>query len=163
MPPPKEAPPPLPPPAGGVSLAVILCAKLFPTYAPIAHHMVARLAALGWTEDRIATYLRTASKDPSLAPSVTAHPLHTAVWRAEHRFRQPPGEAPPVPHETAPPSAPAPPQHVDAPPPPPLLQSKIDEARATLEAAHRKVGLKRRRIPNDPPDGEGGDRGDGGS
>lgn len=165
----KAAPSPRPPPAEGApqkptepsptpapALAVKLCAQLFPTHAPVAHKAVARLAALGWTEEQIARYLRKASKDPSLQATSTRHPLLTAVWLAEKEFREAPTLERPPPHpETAPPSVEN--ARRGAPPPPPL-RSAIEVARATLEAAERKTGVKRRVTSKDPPrDPDGGD------
>jgi hypothetical protein len=171
----KAAPTPRPPPAEGAPLelaptptpappsvlAVALCAQLFPSHAPVAHKAVARLTALGWTDDQIARYLRKASKDPSLGATSTRHPLLAAVWLAERQFRDAPKlERPPDRLESPPPSAETPRPGAKTPPP---LRSAIETARATLEAAERKTGVKRRITSKDPPRDPGGGDGSGGA
>jgi hypothetical protein len=75
---------------------------LFPSHAGVAHRAVAKLRALGWSDDAIASYLKSASRDPSVQKA--DHPLSAAVWRAENEIRKPP--KPPKP--PSPPSSPAP-------------------------------------------------------
>jgi hypothetical protein len=78
------------------------------------------------------------------------------VWLAEKEFREAPKlERPPIRPEMPPPSAET--ARRGAPPPPPL-RSAIEIARATLEAAERKTGVKRRVTSKDPSrDPDGGD------
>lgn len=93
---PIEAASPTPPaPSGGGSLpagppepVVKRVRDLFPSYAGVAHRAVAKLRALGWSDDVIAAYLKSASRDPSIQKA--DHPLSAAVWRAENEIRKPP-------------------------------------------------------------------------
>lgn len=158
LPPEQAAPTPRPPPSEGAPAALVaLCARLFPSHAPIAARAVARLAALGWPEKQIAAYLRRASSDRSLATNSTRHPLLTAVWLAEKRFRAPP-PPPKPPDETPPPPADVAPGHANAPPVAPELASRIERARAALAAAEAKTGTKRRLTAQDSPEYDrGGD------
>jgi hypothetical protein len=75
---------------------------LFPSHAGVAHRAVAKLRALGWSDDVIASYLKSASRDPSLQPGKADHPLSAAVWRAEKELRKPP-TPPRPPREPIPP------------------------------------------------------------
>lgn len=158
-PPAQAAPTPAAPSRGGgeppepPALVVKLCAQLFPSHAPVAHKAVARLAALGWTENTIARYLRKASEDASLGRA--SHPLLTAVWLAEREFRSPPPRSP-RPVETALPDAETSSSHANTPPTPPALLERIERAKAAQRAGIAKSETKRRRKALDPPDDQGG-------
>ncbi len=149
----RVVPPPPPPPVGG-ALAVSVCAKLFPSHAPLAHRAVLRLAALGWSEAEIVTYLRKASKDPGLAPGNARHPLLTAVWLAERDYRQPPRppnrrSAPRAPENPEPTTATAtdpPTRAID-----PTLLGRIARAKEALALAERRTGVTRPRSVQDLP------------
>jgi hypothetical protein len=151
-PPRKEAaPPPQPPPVGG-DLPVQVCAKLFPSHAPLAHRAVQRLAALGWSEGQIVTYLRKASKDPGLAPGNARHPLLTAVWLAEKQYRSPPS-VPKRPSSQAPPgpSAEPPIARPSSGGTDPKLLERIELARRALSDVEVRTGVRRPRSVADLP------------
>jgi hypothetical protein len=160
----SAVPPPNPRPAGGAdrgtqppSLLVMLCARLFPSHAPIAHRAVARLQALGWTDDAIATYLRRASNDPNLSAYRAHHPLLTAVWLAEKSFRTAPQPKPPEePRETPPPLTHAGPGRATTTGLDARLAEAIERAKT---ATRRELAPKRRLTPDDFPDRGAGGRG----
>lgn len=95
-------------PAAGVGVSprppaalIALIAKLFPGYAGGAPKAIARLQALGWSDDAIASYLKNATRDPAVQKGDS--PLFLAVWRAETEIRKPP--LPPKPPPTHAPAA----------------------------------------------------------
>lgn len=162
-PPPSNAEgPPAPEVSGPLALLTMLCAQLFPRWKPVADRAVRRLKALNWTDDEVATYLRQAAKNGSFHTPGTHCPLFAAVTWAERHERVPPKPQ----RSPMPPAAPAREGPTDRPhvPIPAHLKSKIDQARAALDAAERKTGLRRppSTSERESPSGHGEDRGGGG-